>query len=106
MAAGPVGRTAEAGITPTAAVYTYSRSQGLFGGISLEGMSFATKRVRCERPGTTAATSVRPYPVREDKSASGGQKASKSARALLRVFLILETFRPFPVYFSKYRLNK
>jgi lipid-binding SYLF domain-containing protein len=37
VAAGPVGRTAEAGILPNAAVYTYSRSQGLFGGVSLEG---------------------------------------------------------------------
>jgi lipid-binding SYLF domain-containing protein len=37
VAAGPVGRTAEAGITPTAAIYTYSRSKGLFAGVSLEG---------------------------------------------------------------------
>jgi lipid-binding SYLF domain-containing protein len=37
VAAGPVGRTAEAGITPMAAVYTYSRSQGLFAGVSLQG---------------------------------------------------------------------
>ena len=36
-AAGPVGRAAEAGILPVAAVYTYSRSQGLFAGASLEG---------------------------------------------------------------------
>jgi len=36
-AAGPVGRAAEAGILPIAAVYTYSRSQGLFAGASLEG---------------------------------------------------------------------
>jgi lipid-binding SYLF domain-containing protein len=36
-AAGPIGRTAEADVTPVAAVYTYSRSQGLFGGVSLEG---------------------------------------------------------------------
>jgi SH3 domain-containing YSC84-like protein 1 len=36
-AAGPVGRVAEAGILPIAAVYTYSRSQGLFAGASLEG---------------------------------------------------------------------
>src|SRR5215469_16244236 len=36
-AAGPVGRAAEAGVLPTAAVYTYSRSQGLFAGASLEG---------------------------------------------------------------------
>ena len=37
VAAGPVGRTAEAGVTPFAAVYTYSRSQGLFAVASLEG---------------------------------------------------------------------
>jgi lipid-binding SYLF domain-containing protein len=37
VAAGPVGRSAEAGITPSAAVYAYSRSQGLFAGVSLEG---------------------------------------------------------------------
>jgi SH3 domain-containing YSC84-like protein 1 len=37
VAAGPVGRTAEAAVTPIAAVYSYSRSQGLFAGISLEG---------------------------------------------------------------------
>jgi len=43
VAAGPVGRTVEAGVTPVAAVYTYSRSQGLFGGISLEGTVIATR---------------------------------------------------------------
>jgi len=37
VAAGPLGRVAEAGILPVAAVYTYSRSQGLFAGASLEG---------------------------------------------------------------------
>ncbi len=37
VAAGPVGRTAEAGVMPKAAVYTYSLSQGLFAGMSLEG---------------------------------------------------------------------
>ncbi len=35
--AGPYGRTAEAGVLPLAAVYAYSRSQGLFVGASLEG---------------------------------------------------------------------
>jgi lipid-binding SYLF domain-containing protein len=34
---GSVGRAAEAGILPVAAVCTYSRSQGLFAGASLEG---------------------------------------------------------------------
>lgn len=43
VAAGPVGRSAEAGVTPVAAVYTYSRSQGLFAGISLEGTVVATR---------------------------------------------------------------
>jgi lipid-binding SYLF domain-containing protein len=36
-AAGPVGRSAEVSVAPQAATYTYSRSQGLFAGISLEG---------------------------------------------------------------------
>ena len=43
LAAGPVGGAAEAGVTPVAAVYTYSRSQGLFGGISLEGTVVAAR---------------------------------------------------------------
>jgi lipid-binding SYLF domain-containing protein len=37
IAAGPIGRTAEGSVMPFAAVYTYSRSKGLFAGISLEG---------------------------------------------------------------------
>jgi lipid-binding SYLF domain-containing protein len=43
VAAGPVGRTAEAGVAVGAAVYTYSRSQGLFAGISVEGTVIATR---------------------------------------------------------------
>lgn len=43
VAAGPVGRTAEATVTPVAAVYTYSRSQGLFAGVSLAGAVIATR---------------------------------------------------------------
>ncbi len=43
VAAGPVGRTAAAQVTPVAAVYTYSRSQGLFAGISLEGTVIAAR---------------------------------------------------------------
>lgn len=42
-AAGPVGRSAGADVMPTAAVYTYSRSQGLFAGISLEGTVIAAR---------------------------------------------------------------
>ena len=43
VAAGPIGRTAEAGITPIAAIYTYSRSQGLFAGVSLQGTVIGTR---------------------------------------------------------------
>jgi lipid-binding SYLF domain-containing protein len=43
-AAGPVGRDAQAGVTPTAAIYTYSRSKGLFAGASLEGAVIATQK--------------------------------------------------------------
>ena len=37
VAAGPVGRDAEGSLALGAAMYTYSRSQGLFAGVSLEG---------------------------------------------------------------------
>jgi len=43
VAAGPIGRAAEAGVTPIAAIYTYSRSQGLFAGVSLEGTVIGTR---------------------------------------------------------------
>lgn len=43
VAAGPVGRTIEVGVLPVAAVYTYSRSQGLFAGVSLEGTVLAAR---------------------------------------------------------------
>jgi lipid-binding SYLF domain-containing protein len=42
-AAGPVGRTAGASVMPVAAVYTYSRSQGLFAGASIEGTVIAAR---------------------------------------------------------------
>jgi lipid-binding SYLF domain-containing protein len=42
-AAGPVGRTVAADVMPVAAVYTYSRSQGLFAGVSLEGTVIAAR---------------------------------------------------------------
>src|SRR5215831_12260431 len=43
-AAGPVGRTAAGAVMPRAAVYTYSRSKGLFIGVSLEGAVVGTQR--------------------------------------------------------------
>ena len=43
VATGPIGRDAEASLTLGAAIYTYSRSQGLFAGVSLEGTVIATR---------------------------------------------------------------
>jgi len=43
VAAGPIGRTASVAVTPVAAIYTYSRSQGAFAGISLEGTVIGTR---------------------------------------------------------------
>jgi len=43
VAAGPIGRTASVAVTPIAAIYTYSRSQGLFAGVSLEGTVIGTR---------------------------------------------------------------
>jgi len=48
-AAGPVGRDLQGAIMSTAAVYTYSRSKGLFAGISLEGAIIATQKTANER---------------------------------------------------------
>lgn len=44
VAAGPVGRDLQAGVAPTAAVYAYSRTRGLFAGVSLEGAVIATRK--------------------------------------------------------------
>jgi lipid-binding SYLF domain-containing protein len=43
VAAGPIGRNAEIAITPIAAIYTYSRSQGLYAGVSLQGTVIGTR---------------------------------------------------------------
>ena len=43
IAVGPVGRTAEGSVTLQAAMYTYSRSQGAFAGVSLQGAVIATR---------------------------------------------------------------
>lgn len=48
-AAGPVGRSLGADVMPVAAVYTYSRSQGLFAGVSLEGTVIAARDDQNER---------------------------------------------------------
>ena len=74
VAAGPVGRTVEAGVTPVAAVYTYSRSQGLFAGVSLEGTVIAA------RDDTNAEYYGRP--VTPEQILSGKVKVPAGARKL------------------------
>jgi len=49
VAAGPVGREAQAAVMPTAAIYTYSRTKGLFAGASLEGAVIATQKTANDR---------------------------------------------------------
>jgi lipid-binding SYLF domain-containing protein len=43
VAAGPIGRSAEGSVALQAAMYSYSRTQGLFAGISLEGTVISTR---------------------------------------------------------------
>lgn len=74
VAAGPVGRSAEAGVTPTAAVYAYSRSQGLFAGASLEGTVIATRKKANER--------YYNRPLEASTILAGKVKAPASANAL------------------------
>src|SRR5881398_3284134 len=73
-AAGPVGRTASGAITPTAAVYTYSKSKGLFAGVSLEGAVIGTQR----------ESNFRYYgqPVRADGILSGEVQPASGAAPL------------------------
>lgn len=44
IAAGPIGRDAHAGVAPTAAIYSYNRSKGLFIGAAIEGAVLATQK--------------------------------------------------------------
>ena len=73
-AAGPVGRNAHAGVTPTAAIYTYSRSKGLFAGASIEGAVIATQK--------TANTRYYGRPVRANAILTGRVAAPAKARVL------------------------
>jgi lipid-binding SYLF domain-containing protein len=49
VAAGPVGRDAQVAVAPTAAIYAYSRTKGLFAGASLEGSVLITRKGANER---------------------------------------------------------
>jgi SH3 domain-containing YSC84-like protein 1 len=73
-AAGPVGRDAHVAVTPTAAIYTYSRSKGLFAGASLEGAVIATQK--------TANTRYYRRPVTAVDILSGQVPAPAKARGL------------------------
>ncbi|MDQ6766107.1 MAG: YSC84-related protein [Verrucomicrobiota bacterium] len=78
-AAGPVGRDLQAGVTPRAAIYTYSRSKGLFAGASLEGAVIATQK--------TANARYYGHPVSAGAILSGGVSPPRGAgrlRAMLR----------------------
>jgi lipid-binding SYLF domain-containing protein len=44
ITAGPIGRDAEAKIGVQSVMFSYSRSQGLFGGLSVEGTVIATRK--------------------------------------------------------------
>src|SRR5436190_3328104 len=73
-AAGPVGREAAAAVTPTAAIYTYSRAKGLFAGVSLEGSVLATQN--------TANTRYYGRPVSAREILSGSVAAPPRAGVL------------------------
>ena len=73
-AAGPVGRTAAGAVMPTAAVYTYSKSKGLFVGVSLEGAVIGTQR--------QSNFSYYGRPVRADMILSGDIKPPPGAAPL------------------------
>ena len=77
VAAGPVGRSLGADVLPQAAVYTYSRSQGLFAGVSLEGTVIAT------RDETNAKYYGRK--IQPSKILSGNVEPPQGAQKLLRI---------------------
>jgi len=73
-AIGPVGRNLGADVLPVAAVYTYSRSQGLFAGVSLQGSVIATR--------DDANTEYYGRAVTPDEILAGKVRAPKSAAKL------------------------
>ena len=77
VAAGPIGREVSADVLPMAAVYTYSQSQGLFAGVSLEGTVLVSRDdTNREYYGRTVTPS---------EILAGKVKAPKGAQSLLKV---------------------
>ncbi|MBW2272265.1 MAG: hypothetical protein JRG96_03270 [Deltaproteobacteria bacterium] len=77
-AVGPLGRTAAVDLAIEAPMYTYSRSQGIFGGVSLEGTAII------EREDTNTATYGKPV---EPKDILAGKVAPPKGAARLRAAL-------------------
>ena len=77
VAAGPIGRSVGADVLPLAAVYTYSRSQGLFAGISLEGTVIATRN---DTNAEYYGRQVKPHEI-----LSGTVKPPKGTQNLMKV---------------------
>jgi lipid-binding SYLF domain-containing protein len=77
VAAGPIGRHVAAAITPVAAVYTYSRSQGLFAGVSLEGTVVGTRN--------DANAEYYGRPITPEEILSGKVSPPPSVKKLLQV---------------------
>ncbi len=83
VAAGPVGRSAEVGVTPMAAVYAYSINQGLFVGASLEGTVVMTRN---DANAQYYGRSVTPQQI-----LAGGVAPPAGANRLERVLLAAES---------------
>ncbi|MBI3782764.1 MAG: hypothetical protein HY270_05110 [Deltaproteobacteria bacterium] len=77
VAAGPVGRNVGADVTLQAAVYSYSRTQGLFAGVSLEGTVIAER--------TSANTEYYGQKVKPADIFNGKVAAPRGAKKLLDV---------------------
>ncbi len=76
IAAGPVGRSAEANVAIQAAMYSYSRSQGIFAGVSLEGTVIGAR--------TEANREYYDKPVKAKEILAGKVKPPAGAQKLLK----------------------
>ncbi len=101
VAAGPVGRTAMAGTSVTfdAEVYAYSKSQGLFAGISLEGNGiFIAKKANERFHGTDSAAKIlanrSPAPAPAPELVAEVAKMTSSAHAAVASQEVAEPAKP------------
>ena len=101
VAAGPVGRTAMAGTSVTfdAEVYAYSKSQGLFAGVSLEGGGiFIAKKANRRFHGTDSAAEIlasrSPAPAPAPELVAEVAKLTSSAQAAVAEKAVPEPAEP------------